>query len=80
MMGLGAIKSIGLCLADYDYEIVKGPGNQLNTRRIKMVGGVAIQTMELPIDEWSQRMAASLAAMADRNARMRAILDRLIQS
>jgi hypothetical protein len=79
MMGLGAIKSLRLRLADYDYEIVKGPHNQLSTRRIKMVGGVAIKTTELPIDEWSQLMAASLAAMADRSARMRATLDRLIQ-
>lgn len=78
MLGLGAIKSLRLRLADYDYEIVKGPRNQLNTRRIKVVGGVAIKTTELPIDEWSQNIAASLAAMADRSARMRATLDRLI--
>jgi hypothetical protein len=77
ILGLGGIQSLCLSLADYDYEIVK-TRNQFTTRRIKMVGGVAIKTTELPIDEWSQMMATSLAAMADRSARMQATLDRLI--
>ncbi len=77
-LGLGGMTSLRLSLADYDYEIVKGPRNQLTTCRIKMVGGVAIKTTELPIDEWSQNIATSLAAMADRSARMRATIDRLI--
>jgi hypothetical protein len=77
ILGLGGIQSLRLSLADYDYEIVK-IRNQFTTRRIKMVGGVAIKTTELPIDEWSQTMAASLAMMADRSTRMRATLDRLI--
>jgi hypothetical protein len=76
ILGLGGIQSLRLSLADYDYEIVK-TRNQFTTRRIKMVGGVAIKTTELPIDEWSQMMAASLASMADRSTRMRATLDRL---
>jgi hypothetical protein len=77
ILGLGGIQSLRLSLADYDYEIVN-MRNQFTTRRIKMVGGVAIKTTELPIDEWSQMMATSLAAMADRSSRMRATLDRLI--
>jgi hypothetical protein len=78
MLGLGSIKRLRLRLADYDYEIVKGPRKQLQTRRIKVVGGVAIKTTELPIEDWSQNIATSLAAMADRSARMRTTLDRLI--
>jgi hypothetical protein len=77
ILGLGGIQSLRLSLADYDYEITK-TRNQFTTRRIKMVGGVAIKTTEIPIEEWSQQMAASLASMADRSARMRATLDRLI--
>jgi hypothetical protein len=78
ILGLGGIQSLRLSLADYDYEITKGPRDQFTTRRIKMVGGVAIKTTEIPIDEWSQQIAASLASMADRSTRMQATLDRLI--
>jgi hypothetical protein len=76
--GLGAVQAVTICFADVHYEIGRQKYGDLVATSIQIVRGVKIKTTQMTTAEWSQAVAQTLAQEAERNAEVRAGLNRFI--
>ena len=57
----GPIRRIRLDLDDVHFTLEAGKGGALTASRARVVRGIALKTEEMPVEEWLQAVAASLA-------------------
>jgi hypothetical protein len=69
---------IQVTLGDIQYRISRGQQRLPVTSRAKVVRGIVLKTDEIPVEQWIEELALSLAQEAARNAQARAALERFL--
>lgn len=72
------VKDVAVTLGDYQYRISRERQGQLLTTRAKVVRGIVLKTDLLPIEQWIEELAASLAQESAQSAQSRAAFERFL--
>ncbi|GCF07557.1 hypothetical protein [Dictyobacter arantiisoli] len=72
------VKEIFVALGDYQYRITRERQRPPQTFRAKIVRGIVLKTDLIPMDEWIEELALSLAYEAARSSQTRAALERFL--
>ncbi len=74
------VKDITVNLGDYQYRISRERQGPIVTQRAKVVRGIVLKTDQIPLEEWIEDLAASLADVAASNSQARMALERFLLS
>lgn len=72
------IKEIKVMLGEYQYRLLQERSTPLLASRAKIVRGITLKTDALPLDQWIQEFATSLAQFAAESAIARSALERFL--
>ncbi len=72
------VHRLAVDVGDWAYLIESQPSGALNAARTHMVRGISLKSESLALDEWIDALSAELAALAQRDAREHAALQRLL--
>jgi hypothetical protein len=72
------VRRLTLDLASARYTIVREAHGPV-ARRVKVVGGVAIGSKEMPVDAWVAEVIEAVEAISEQNEGARRALDRLVK-
>lgn len=72
------VNEIVVTLGAYQYRIFRARQGQLLTFRIKVVRDIILKTDEIPMGQWIEELAESLASESARNAQAHAALERFL--
>jgi hypothetical protein len=76
--GEAPVTAVHVTVADRRYSLRQGRHGGPPVATIHhQSGGVVMSTQEVPVDDWSQALAAGLAHIAERNARAATALQRI---
>lgn len=78
LLGPKLVQRIVVDLGDARFELLRGEGNAIETRRAKMSGGIALKTESLDTDAWLAALGAGMAGEAQRSEQTRQALERLM--
>jgi hypothetical protein len=71
------VQSLVLDFGDAGFELAREGKTHVRATVQKRVRGVVLKTDEVPLDDWTTRVAAELNRLAGQNARARAALSQL---
>ena len=74
----GKVTSVRITFDDVSLQLQRGPGGRPQALAVTTVGGVTISRKELPLTEWSTRLADKLVAAAEQSRDAAASLNRLL--
>ena len=72
------VKEVAVTLGDNQYRIVRERQGPLSAQRAKIVRGIVLKTDAIPIEQWIEEVAESLAQEAGRSAQARAALEQFL--
>jgi hypothetical protein len=72
------VKEIIVRFNDSHYQILRDRHGSVTAKVIQLVRGVAIKTTEMPIDVWTDQVAAQLAQLAAQSSQTRTALDKFV--
>jgi hypothetical protein len=72
------VKEIIIRFNDSHYQILRDRHGSVTAKVIQLVRGVAIKTTEMPIDIWTDQVAAQLAQLAAQSSQTRTALDKFV--
>ena len=72
------VKEIAVTLGDYQYRIAREKQGPIITQRAKVVRGIVLKTDQIPLEQWINELAASLAEEASNSASAHAALERFL--
>jgi hypothetical protein len=76
--GEAPVTAVHVTVADRRYSLRQGKHGGAPAATIAhQSGGVVMSSQEVPVDDWSQALAAALAHIAERNARAASALQRI---
>lgn len=74
----GKVTSVRINFDDVSLQLQRGPGGRPQALAVTTVGGVTISRKEVPLTEWSTRLADKLVAAAEQSRDAAASLNRLL--
>jgi hypothetical protein len=72
------VKEVAVTLGDYQYRMSREKQGPLTAQRAKIVRGIVLKTDAIPIEQWIEEIAESLAQEANRSAQARASLEQFL--
>jgi len=72
------VKEIVVTLGDYQYRIMRERQGPLMTFRTKVVRGIVLKTDQIPMEQWIEELAESLAREAAQSAQAHRALARFL--
>jgi hypothetical protein len=72
------VKEIIVRFNDSHYQILRDRHGSVTAKVIQLVRGVAIKTTEMPIDVWTDQVAAQLTQLAAQSSQTRTALDKFV--
>jgi len=72
------VKEIVVTLGDYQYRVIRERQSPLITFRTKVVRGIALKTDQIPMEQWIEELAESLAREAAQSAQAHIALARFL--
>ena len=69
------VKEVAVTLGDYQYRISRERQGPVIAQRAKVVRGIVLKTEQIPMEQWIEEIAESLAQEAERRAQARASLE-----
>lgn len=72
------VREITVTLGDYQYRIAREKQGPIFTQRAKVVRGIVLKTDQIPLEQWINELAASLAQEASNSAQAHAALERFL--
>jgi len=72
------VRGITVTLGDYQYRIAREKQGPIFTQRAKVVRGIVLKTDQIPLEQWINELAASLAQEASNSAQAHAALERFL--
>ena len=72
------VKQIVLTLGEFQYSINRERQGPLLAQRAHMVRGIVLRNEEIPVEQWIEEVAESLAQLAAYNAQARDALSRFL--
>ncbi len=72
------VKEITVALGDNQYRISREKQGPVVTQRAKVVRGIVLKTDSIPLEQWINELAASLAQEAANSASAHAALERFL--
>lgn len=72
------VKEIAVTLGDYQYRIAREKQGPIITQRAKVVRGIVLKTDQIPLEQWINELASSLAEEASNSAQAHAALERFL--
>ncbi|HVB26011.1 MAG TPA: hypothetical protein VNG51_28990 [Ktedonobacteraceae bacterium] len=72
------VREIAVTLGDYQYRIAREKQGPIITQRAKVVRGIVLKTDQIPLEQWINELAASLAEEASNSASAHAALERFL--
>jgi len=72
------VKEVAVTLGDYQYRISRERQGPLMAQRAKVVRGIVLKTDAIPIEQWIEEIAESLAQEANRSAQSRAAMEQFL--
>lgn len=72
------VREITVTLGDYQYRIAREKQGPIITQRAKVVRGIVLKTDQIPLEQWINELAASLAEEASNSASAHAALERFL--
>jgi hypothetical protein len=72
------VKEIVVTLGDYQYRVMRERQSPLITSRAKMVRGIVLKTDQVPMEQWIEELAESLARESAQSAQAHAALERFL--
>ena len=72
------VKEIVVTLGDYQYRILRERQGPLLTSRAKAVRGIVLKTDQIPMEQWINELAESLAQEATRSTQAHSALERFL--
>ncbi|MEO8973812.1 MAG: hypothetical protein ABI406_19675 [Ktedonobacteraceae bacterium] len=72
------VKEIAVTLGDYQYRIAREKQGPIITQRAKVVRGIVLKTDQIPLEQWINELASSLAEEASNSASAHAALERFL--
>lgn len=74
----GKVTAVRINFDDTSLQLQRGPGGRPQGLAVTSVGGVTISRKELPLSDWSRRLADKLVAAAEQSREAAASLNRLL--
>lgn len=72
------VREIAVTLGDYQYRIAREKQGPIITQRAKVVRGIVLKTDQIPLEQWINELAASLAEEASNSASAHAALEQFL--
>ncbi len=72
------VREIAVTLGDYQYHITHEKQGPVITQRAKVVRGIVLKTDQIPLEQWINELASSLAEEASNSASAHAALERFL--
>ena len=72
------VREIAVTLGDYQYRITREKQGPVITQRAKVVRGIVLKTDQIPLEQWINELASSLAEEAANSASAHAALERFL--
>jgi hypothetical protein len=72
------VKDISVTLGDYQYRIIRERQGFPTTSRAKVVRGIVLKTDQIPMEQWIEELATSLAQTSMQSEQARSALQRFI--
>lgn len=72
------VKEIAVTLGEYQYRITREKQGPVMTQRAKVVRGIVLKTDQIPLEQWINELASSLAEEASNSAQAHAALERFL--
>ncbi len=72
------VREISVTLGDYQYRIAREKQGPIFTQRAKVVRGIVLKTDQIPLEQWINELATSLAEEAANSAQAHAALERFL--
>lgn len=72
------VKEITVSLGNYMYRILREKQGPVITQRAKVVRGIVLQTDQIPMEQWINELATSLAEEASSSSQAQAALERFL--
>ncbi|HLX41231.1 MAG TPA: hypothetical protein VKR42_11915 [Ktedonobacteraceae bacterium] len=72
------VREIAVTLGDYQYRIAREKQGPIITQRAKVVRGIVLKTDQIPLEQWINELATSLAEEASNSASAHAALERFL--
>jgi hypothetical protein len=72
------VREIAVTLGDYQYRITREKQGPVITQRAKVVRGIVLKTDQIPLEQWINELASSLAEEASNSASAHAALERFL--
>jgi hypothetical protein len=72
------VREISVTLGDYQYRIIRERQGFPVTSRAKFVRGIVLKTDGIPMDQWIEELATSLAQVSMQSEQSRAALERFL--
>jgi hypothetical protein len=78
LFGGKAVREIAVDSRDSRLSLRRDDGGELTATQSRISGGIALKTERLDTEAWLEQVAVVLGAEADRSARTREVLERLL--
>lgn len=72
------VRDIAITLGDYQYRIIRERPGFPVTSRAKVVRGIVLKTDQIPMEQWIEELATSLAQISMQSEQSRAALERFL--
>jgi hypothetical protein len=72
------VREIAITLGDYQYRIMRERQGFPATSRAKVVRGIVLKTDAIPMEQWIEELATSLAQISMQSEQSRAALERFL--
>ncbi len=72
------VKEIAVTLGDYQYRIKRERQGPLLAERVKVVRGIVLKSEQIPLEQWIDELAGSLAQEAANSFQARAALEQFL--
>ncbi len=72
------VREIAITLGDYQYRIIRERQGFPATSRAKVVRGIVLKTDAIPMEQWIEELATSLAQISMQSEQSRAALERFL--
>jgi len=72
------VKDIAVTLGDYQYRIIRERQGFPITSRAKVIRGIVLKTDQIPMEQWIEELATSLAQVSMQSEQARSALQRFI--
>jgi hypothetical protein len=73
------VRRLAVDMGDWEYVVAAESNGQVSAARTHTVRGIALKSEPLSLDEWIDTLGMELAALAQRDAREHAALQRLLE-